>query len=628
MAVQTIYNKNLHLILIMTAIATIILGTAIYILYEAAFQEQRYRLIETAQSQARLIEAVARFDQKHSEQDAFQDTLGQIREAHRNFPGFGKTGEFVLAMLEDDNIIFLLSHRHHDLPSTGSAPFYGKEAEPMQLALQGKSGTLIGLDYRGERVLAAYEPVAELNLGVVAKIDLKEIRAPFITAAGVSSGTALLLILIGAWLFQLITRIMASHIEESEKLFSDTFTHAAIGLAHVTPNGTWLRVNQALCSILGYTSEELLQSTFQDITHPDDLNVDLHYMEQVLAGELDTHSLEKRYIRKDGSIVPTILTYSLVRNRAGEPDYFISAVKDISEQVQLRDMLKDKSERLEIAIDGTSDGLWFWDIDTDYEWHAPHWKKLLGYDVDEPLPEKYSTWESRVHPDDKDEVLNTLKHHLEENTPYDCEHRLRTKTGEYRWFRDRGIALRDDSGNPTRMGGSIQDISDLKTAENRLKESHKEISRAKDFIDNALDAQKDTFFLFDPSSGRAIRWNKAFRDISGYSDEEIAELPAPLSYYSSQDLELAANSTQAILDGNSITTRMELICKDGRKVPTEYQASLIKDEKGERNYVVSIGRDVSEHEKLEAQLRQSQKMEAIGTLVVVLLMSSIIHLPV
>jgi diguanylate cyclase (GGDEF)-like protein/PAS domain S-box-containing protein len=602
MIIQEMYKKSLCLILIMVVVVLVSLGTATTILYSVSFDGERHRLTETAQSQARLIEAIARFDMTHSGAHAFENTLSQLIEAHGNFEGFGETGEFTLAKREDNQIVFLLSHRHHDLANLNPIPFDGKKAAPMRLALQGNSGSLTGLDYRGEMVLAAYEPVAELNLGIVAKIDLKEIRSPFIRAAWITSGITIFFVLLGSWAFQRITKPMARQIEKSEKLFRDTFEHAAIGLAHVAPDGSWLQVNQALCDIMGYTNKELLQMNFQDITHPEDLHVDLHQMEQVLAGEIDSHSLKKRYIRKDGSTVPTVLTYSLVHNNAGQPDYFISAIKDITELERVKEELYDKSERLEIAINGTSDGLWLWDIKTDYEWHAHQWKRLLGYDGDEPLPKKYGTWESRIHPDDKERVLESLKRHLEENTRYDCKYRLRTKTGEYKWFRDRGMALKDDSDNPFRMGGSIQDINDLKIAENKLKKSNKEAELAKEFIDNALDAQKDTFFLLDPVAGKAIRWNKAFRETSGYSDDEIAELPAPTHYYSPEDLEKARKATTAVLEGKPVILEMELICKDGHKVSTEYQASLIADETAKYKYLVAIGRDITKRKRAEHDL--------------------------
>ena len=121
-------------------------------------------------------------------------------------------------------------------------------------------------------------------------------------------------------------------LRESEERFRATFEQVAVGIAHVAPDGRWLRVNRKLCDIVGYTHEELLHKTFQDITHPDDLEADLVSVRKMLAGELSTYSMEKRYFRKDGSIVWVNLTVSLVHDASGAPDYFISVVEDISER--------------------------------------------------------------------------------------------------------------------------------------------------------------------------------------------------------------------------------------------------------------------------------------------------------
>jgi len=179
-------NRVLLLILIMSSIVIVVESVTVYLLYHAAFEEEQAQLKETAKSQARLIEAVARFDKVYTreyERGSRQATLEQIRDAHARYRGFGRTGEFTLSQREGDQIVFLLNHRHYDLNNPKPVPWDSELAAPMRLALSGKSGTVVGLDYRGEMVLAAYEPVAVLDLGIVAKIDLAEIRAPFIKAA-------------------------------------------------------------------------------------------------------------------------------------------------------------------------------------------------------------------------------------------------------------------------------------------------------------------------------------------------------------------------------------------------------------------------------------------------------------
>lgn len=134
-------------------------------------------------------------------------------------------------------------------------------------------------------------------------------------------------------------------LQASEERFRATFEQAAVGIAHVAPDGKWLRVNQKLCEIVGYTSEELRQKTFQDITYPEDLQSDLDSVRQILAGEIPTYSMEKRYIRRDGSLVWIKLTVSLVRSD-GKPKYFISVVEDIDQRKHLETSLERSLQRL------------------------------------------------------------------------------------------------------------------------------------------------------------------------------------------------------------------------------------------------------------------------------------------
>jgi PAS domain S-box-containing protein len=136
----------------------------------------------------------------------------------------------------------------------------------------------------------------------------------------------------------------------AEERFQATFEQAAVGIALVGPDGSWLRVNQRLCDIVGYPHNELLRMTFQDITHPDDLAADLGHVRQMLAGELQQYAMEKRYIRKDRSQIWINLTVTLVRQASGEPDYFISVVEDINERKQAEAGIHELNATLEARV--------------------------------------------------------------------------------------------------------------------------------------------------------------------------------------------------------------------------------------------------------------------------------------
>ncbi|HPQ67515.1 MAG TPA: EAL domain-containing protein [bacterium] len=218
-----------YLILTLTAVVIIATATTMYFLYQAAMDQQRERLLETVQSRARLIETIIEHE-KHfqhltynsQEHGApFDSTVAQVRLSHSRFHGFGETGEFTMATIQGDQIVFLLRHRHENVNTPQPVPLDSTLAAPMRRALQGESGIIIGPDYRGKKVLAAYEPVKGMKLGLVAKIDMTEIREPFLYAAFIAFLVTLLLAAIGTSLILRIgnpmVRQLQMHAQELEE---------------------------------------------------------------------------------------------------------------------------------------------------------------------------------------------------------------------------------------------------------------------------------------------------------------------------------------------------------------------------------------------------------------------------
>ena len=135
---------------------------------------------------------------------------------------------------------------------------------------------------------------------------------------------------------------------ESEERFRSTFELAAVGIAHIAPDGRWLRLNRKACEILGYSQEELLKLTFRDVTHPDDLPADLAFREKLVAGTLPQYSMEKRYVRKNGIPVWVNLTVSSVRDSEERVKYLIAVAEDISKRREGQDALKRSEAKLQL----------------------------------------------------------------------------------------------------------------------------------------------------------------------------------------------------------------------------------------------------------------------------------------
>ena len=367
MRAMTERARVLVLILIMTIGLLLVTGITIGILYHVAFEEERERLVESAQSQARLIEAVARYDVVHSSEfpgGGGAATLQQIRDAHLGYEGFGKTGEFTMARREGDLIVFVLEHRHIYTGLPEPVPFASTRAEPMRRALSGQSGIVVGVDYRGVVVLAAYEPVDVLDLGIVAKIDLQEVREPFWRAGLLATGFSVAVVFACAVLLvrvsnplvdelQLRTRLLEETITAlgaSEERFRSTYELAGVGIAQVALDGRFSSVNQRICEITGYSADEIKSLSFREITFPDDLDTDLEYARQLLAGEIDRYSMEKRYICKDASVIWVNLTGSIVRDGEGNPLHFIAVVEDISVRKDAETAVKRSLNEKEVLL--------------------------------------------------------------------------------------------------------------------------------------------------------------------------------------------------------------------------------------------------------------------------------------
>lgn len=139
-------------------------------------------------------------------------------------------------------------------------------------------------------------------------------------------------------------------LRESEKRFRATFEQAAVGIAHVSTDGSFLRINQKFCDIVGYSHQEMLQRTFKEITHPGDLDADLEQFNALLDGKSNTYVMEKRYILKNKELIWVELTVSLVRNKTGKPQWFVSVVQDINERKKAAKKLQEYQERLKALI--------------------------------------------------------------------------------------------------------------------------------------------------------------------------------------------------------------------------------------------------------------------------------------
>lgn len=352
-------NRQMDIIWLITLISIFIITTltvtaiTLTVLYRTSYDEQRQRLIDITKSRTRLIEAIARFDLQNTHKKAapdidaaYQNTIEQIRAAHKKFRGFGKTGEFTMAKInhEKKEIQFILRQRHSTQTTPLSLPFNQHLAVPMKMALLGHSGTIEAIDYRGEYVLAAYEPIKIFNLGIVAKIDIKEIRKPFIDAALMVIGIVIFIATLGAVLFIKILMPLINRLNYSEQCFYQLFKNTQTPVLLVSPKTTQIiDANNAASDFYGYTSRELLSKKLQAL-YPDN-SAEMHnHLEQTLVQNQVFHS---RHQLSSGELRDVEITANAVEL---DDDVIISfVISDITEKLKQAKQQEKHQKNLEQA---------------------------------------------------------------------------------------------------------------------------------------------------------------------------------------------------------------------------------------------------------------------------------------
>lgn len=295
-----------------------------------------------------------------------------------------------------------------------------------------------------------------------------------------------------------------------------------------------------------------------------------------------------------------------VAERTGELAAIVSKLQqEILERERTEQDLRTSQERYCLAIEGASGGLWDIDLVTGAVFYSQRWKSMLGYKDDEILP-SIEEWESRIHPDDYRQVMDSRREYLEALVPdYEVKYRLLHKNGSYRWVRERGACLRDAQGKPYRMAGSFIDITERKMMKNALLETEK-------MYRELFEQSKDTVFIVD-TRGRLVDINPAGSELLGYAKEELLALDLVHDLHVSRQAR-AEFRHKLVPEGYVKDAELELKRKDGGTAIVHVSASLMHDARGKLTGYRGIAHDVTERKRLEHRLLQSQKMESIGLL--------------
>lgn len=195
--------------------------------------------------------------------------------------------------------------------------------------------------------------------------------------------------------------------------------------------------------------------------------------------------------------------------------------QDITERKLAEQKVEKSNQRFRLIVQGTGAGIWDWmDVNSTEEWWSPKFYELLGYEFEEIEP-NLKTFESLLHPDDREQTFAKVEEHFKHDGPFSAEYRLRSKSGEYRWFLGNGQVQRNESGEPTRMVGSIIDITPRKMAESELRETKEEVEEVRRRLEIATQASRIGIWDWKITSNELI-WDETMYDLYGIDQNTFA----------------------------------------------------------------------------------------------------------
>jgi len=381
-------------------------------------------------------------------------------------------------------------------------------------------------------------------------------------------------------------------LQRSCEAFRNYFELGSIGMCVITSEKKWIEVNARFCEMFGYSKEELLQLTWLELIHPDDLAADVELFNQVLSGKRDSYDLDKRFIHKDGSILYTTLSVTCQRDEDGAIQHILASLIDITDRKRSQEALSDSETLYRNLIENMPDGVYKSTHEGQFIEANPAMVKMLGYDSKEDLFSIDIKTQLYFDPSDRESAV--LEEKLEEMGVF----RLKRKDGSEIWVEDHGWYIVDELGKIIFHEGILRDISERIQAEAALKESEEKFRSLAEYSPN---------MIFINVKGRIVYANHLCEKVMGYTKEELyspdfhfIDLIAP------EYKELVKGAFRIHSDGQENPPyEYALITKDGKKLHTVLSTKLIHFN-GE-NAILGVVTDITERKRAEEILLESEE---------------------
>ena len=590
-------SRLIFLIAIMAVVSLLATGSVFYILYQSWVSDMTDRLLKGAQNHARIVEVFVREHPLEPEK-----ALPLIEEAHERMLEARQSAELLLVRRRGEQIEFLLAHRSGQHLELQPVPFEGPLAEAARSGLRGQSGTLVGLDYRGQRVIAAYEPVRQTDWAVVYKVDLAEVQAPFLRAALFGVLFDFGLVLLAAVLFIRFSDPLVQRLEESEQHHRALFDQSFQLLWTLKPDGTVLEANRTALDTAGVIESAVCGRPFWETRWWAGLLAEQQRLEWAVAEaatgnlarlELESHGFGKRTLTLDLSLKP-------VTNRKGQVVLLNAEARDITERKQAERELAERTAYLKALVENSPLGIVAHDAEGRVKLCNPAFERLFGYRSEDiagkPVDNLISAGEGAAEAEriTRQVVAGEI---------------VRVRTQRRR--SDGTLVDVEIHGVPLNIGGEsaggyglYEDITERLRAE-------REIAERTAFLNALIENSPLAIVSIDPEE-RVEHCNPAFERLFGYRLEEMTGKPIDDFVAPGELAPEALNLTRQAVRGEIGHAVTQRGTKDGRVINVEvHGVPLVVNGKLVGGY--ALYQDVTERRRAEEE-REKLLVELQGAL--------------
>jgi PAS domain S-box-containing protein len=403
---------------------------------------------------------------------------------------------------------------------------------------------------------------------------------------------------------QLTERAQAQEaLKKSQGAYRGYFEMGSLGMCVTSPEKGWLEVNERLCQMLGYSKAELTGLTWAELTHPDDLTDDYQLFEEVLAGKRERYELDKRFIRKNGSVVYTALSVSCQRNAEGTVEYFLASLQDITARKQADEALRKSETMLSEVINSVPQSIFWKDLHSIYLGCNEVFARIAGLSdpksvvgkTDFDLP--WARENAEVYQADDQIVMESgqpKRRYLES---------LQQSNGSRLWIETTKVPLRAADGGVNGVLGVFDDITKRRDSEKMLH-----------LRGAALEAAANAIVITDRQG--IIEWaNPAFTTLSSWElTEALGKNPRELVKSGKHDAAFYQQMWDTILAGRVWQGEVINRRKDGELRTESMTITPVRDGQETISHFIAIKQDITVQKAIEARMIQTQRIESIGTL--------------